>query len=121
MLDFAFGIPVPGFSDDYKPVDRDISFPEILKPNINKRGYLPENILGPIHFAEVGETGVLSYHTQENQAFSQHLVFVRDNRIIKEQILAEGIQKLNPEAFFMSGRFVYAVNGDNRKIAVFLI
>ncbi len=121
LLDIKNGNQITDFNGEFTPVVRDVSFPEMMTTSMEKAAFLPANIAGIVAYAKVNSKECYSFHILENGSYIQYLIITGNGEVLKKEILASGIQKLNPEAFFTSGHAVFAVKGNNRRVLACLL
>ncbi|WP_423149630.1 DUF4905 domain-containing protein [Rubrolithibacter danxiaensis] len=121
LLDFETGEYINSPDKHYLPVTRNIVFPDIVNGTSPLPAFIPENIAGPLFYTKISEKECWSFHMQEGGSFSQVLLISSGAEILQEDILASGIQKLNPEAFFIQPDYLFAVKGSNHEIVCYLL
>jgi hypothetical protein len=107
-------------ASEYVPVSRTITFPDIISLTTIPY-FLPSNIVGPVHHITHSGKNLWSFHTNNKQLFSQHLVISENGIVLLSDILASDIQKLNPEAFFIQRNQLFYIRDRNREIVSYLL
>ncbi|RYE16728.1 MAG: DUF4905 domain-containing protein, partial [Sphingobacteriaceae bacterium] len=117
MLDYQTGTLISNTNqqqDDFQ----EIRYPMMLR-------LLPENLAALISGTITGEISCLNYnsfliislHTQKNGLLVQEIFIVENEAVIYRDILNEGIQKLQPEAFVLvENCLVYTKNKISLKV-----
>jgi len=107
--------------DIFEPLPRDLVFPDIISDKALLPNFLPENTAGPVSYLKYQDKEIWSFHTVNQQHYSQHLLISQNNTIILQDILAAGIQKLNPEAFFLQKNCLFYIRGNYQEIVSYLL
>jgi hypothetical protein len=115
------GTTIQATISNYSALPREIIFPEIVTDTTLIPAYLPKNIVGPINYIKINGKECWSYHTESQGSFSQELLILQDGEVILSDILASGIQKLNPEAFFIQQNCLFCIRGNNKEIVTYLL
>ncbi len=106
----------PSHTDDNK----DIIFPEInnsfLIPSFIQHGI----IAGEISVLEHSGKVFLSFHEKESGYYKQRIIVYQYNKILIDDILISGIQKLQPEAFFIQLNHLFYIR-DKLEIVSYLV
>ncbi|MBC8052312.1 MAG: DUF4905 domain-containing protein [Sphingobacteriaceae bacterium] len=106
----------PSFS-----VTRNILLPEILEETSSIKHLLPESIIGPAFYLSFGDKEILVFHTDKEKKICQQLVVYQHGNIVLEDILAEDIQKLNPEAFFIQNSHLFYIRNNKQEFVSYLV
>ena len=77
---------------------------------------LPENLYGPVLHCKFNGKDIVSYHTNNGNNYNQILQIYTDGSLMLDDNLATGIQKLNPEAFFIEGEHLFFIRDSNHEI-----
>jgi len=113
IIDVKTGERVRGYDaatdDDFTS---QIMFPEMRSAQFLALDELPETPFGNIvHSLDHNGYRIVSLHAPKGQALNQLLYIFKDGRQLFSDLLASGIQKLQPEAFVMHNRhLVYLKN-----------
>lgn len=121
LLSFEQGEAKGNIADNYPAPSRNISFPEPLTDTERFPEFMPEAFTGILFHAAVADKECWAFHTRNENGLSQHLFITHHSKIILEEILSSEIQKLNPEAFFVVGNFIFAVRGSNNELVSYLL
>ena len=95
-----------------------LKFPGELPDDVLKDLPLPVTALAnTIHYLEYSNFRIVSLHSLVEGALKQHLYIMDGNGVAYEDLLNTGIQKLQPESFFMhNNRLVYLKNKSEIKV-----
>ncbi|WP_411275414.1 DUF4905 domain-containing protein [Daejeonella sp.] len=97
-------------------VDSEIIFPEVdnsfVIPAFVEHGRLVGELL-ILHFAD---KVFLSFHETEKGLLRQRIVVYQDDKVIIDDILISGIQKLQPEAFFIHRNHLFYIRGKEEMV-----
>lgn len=102
-------------------IKQHISFPEIYNDLLSLPGFIPENAVGPLLHLKHKDKNCWSFHIKNSEGYIQKLIISRNNEIILSDNLASGIQKLNPEAFFIHKSSLFFIRGNNCEIVSYLL
>jgi uncharacterized protein DUF4905 len=105
---------------EYFPEDEHILFPE----NVDESS-LPEyvthgQIVGEILQLSFGNEIFASFHEAIGDYLQQRLIGYQDDRILLDIILNSGIQKLQPEAFFIQQNHLFCIRDKQEIISYFV-
>ncbi|MEJ7780236.1 MAG: DUF4905 domain-containing protein [Daejeonella sp.] len=84
--------PVAGSTIVFPEIDNAINIPSFIKH---------EQIAGDISALLFANKTILSFHETKDGFFQQRLIVYQEDKILIDDILISGIQKLQPEAFFI--------------------
>ena len=115
------GETVSAKAEGYTPVVRNILLPEIMSNLLPIRHLLPENIAGPVFFTEYNTKHILVFHTKYANLYNQQLIVYQHEAIILEDYLAQDIQKLNPEAFFIERNHLFYIRSNKQEFVSYLV
>lgn len=98
----------------------DITFPyPLLKEQIPS--FLPDNIIGEIYFIAYNSKQYYAFHNLEENKLCQQLIISEGDKILLKDYLAKNIQKLNPEAFFISRGSLFCIRDEKREFVSYLV
>src|SRR5690606_24673232 len=60
--------------DTYTPLSRDLTFPDIIPDKALHPRFMPENTTGPVSYLKYQEKEIWSFHTVDQQHYSQQLL-----------------------------------------------
>lgn len=87
----------------------ELLFPEIdpsfVIPSFIERGILAGELVVLRHSGKV----FLSFHERDGDFFKQRLIVFQDDKVLIDDILISGIQKLQPEAFFIQQNHLFYI------------
>ena len=115
------GVHLRSGVSEYKSVERNITYPELVSDLALFPSYLPKNIAGPVSHLKYYNTDIWSYHTEDQGFFSQEILILKEEEIVLHDILTSGIQKLNPESFFIVQNHLFYLKGGYREIVTYLL
>jgi hypothetical protein len=98
-----------------------ILFPKIYNDLLSLPDFIPEDVVKPIVHLAYKEVVCWSFHVKTNDGFAQNLIVTRNKEIILSDNLATGIQKLNPEAFFIHKSYLFYVRNNNYELVSYLL
>ncbi|SKB33718.1 DUF4905 domain-containing protein [Daejeonella lutea] len=95
----------------------EISFPE-YENSFTFPGFIQHGeVAGEISFLEHSGKNLLSFHEIEGGRMKQRLVVYQEDKILLDDILISGIQKLQPEAFFIQQNHLFYVRNKEEILA----
>ncbi len=103
------------------PLQRDIIFPEIYSKTLSLPDFIPPNAVEPFLHLKYDDKNCWAFHEKTEQGFTQKLIITQNDEIILTDNLAAGIQKLNPEAFFMQKSYLFCIRNNNYEITSYLL
>ncbi|MBC7915665.1 MAG: DUF4905 domain-containing protein [Pyrinomonadaceae bacterium] len=106
---------------DYQYIERDIIIPDVVDDFVGISNFLPENSFGPIFFTHFNFKNIMVYHIKNENYFDQQLAVYQDGELLLEDNLALGIQKLNPEAFFIERSHLFYIRNDKHDFVSYLV
>ncbi|HEY0054260.1 MAG TPA: DUF4905 domain-containing protein [Pedobacter sp.] len=105
----------------FDPVIRNIITPAFIDDDSLIKHLIPANTQGPIFHCSFNDHEIVAYHTQNATLFDQTLRIFKDNTLLLEVNLALGIQKLNPEAFFIEGGQLFCIRNMKQELVSYLV
>lgn len=99
--------------------DRHLVFPKVYSSPLPD--FIPGNAVEPVLYLEHEGKSCWSFHVKDETGFTQKLIIAVNEEIILSDNLAAGIQKLNPEAFFMQKSYLFCIRNNNYEIASYLL
>ncbi len=102
----------------YKRLENNIVLPEMKAPEFLAPGLLPVHAFGNmIHYLEYNNFRIVSLHALRGGQLTQSLFIIDGVNKVYEDLLNEGIQKIQPEAFIMhKNRLIYIKNKSELKV-----
>jgi len=102
----------------YKRLENNIVLPEVKTPEFLAPGLLPVHAFGNmIHYLEYNNFRIVSLHALKGGQLTQSLFVMDDVNKVYEDLLNEGIQKIQPEAFIMhKNHLIYIKNKSELKV-----
>lgn len=96
----------------------EIGFPETVSDEFALSLHLPVHALeNTVQYHEHSNRIIVSLHAIINGVLQQHLYLMRGTDIIYHDLLADGIQKLQPESFIIhKDQLIYLVNRSQLKV-----
>jgi hypothetical protein len=110
------GEAIRAASSENIAIDRQIFFPEVYTDISLLPDFIPENAVEPFLKMDYQGKTCWAFHVKTENKFRQQLVITENDEIILSDILAIGIQKLNPEAFFMQKSYLFCIRNNNYEI-----
>ena len=99
---------------------RHIEFPDPYR-DLALPDFIPANAVEPFLHLNYNGKDCWAFHIKTAEGFTQRLIITDKKEIILSDNLAEGIQKLNPEAFFIQKRYLFCIRNNNYEIASYLL
>ncbi|QHS57465.1 DUF4905 domain-containing protein [Mucilaginibacter sp. 14171R-50] len=101
-----------------KPFENFIVIPDMVPAEQVLTDVLPEEPYGNmVHFLNHNSYRIVSLHTLKNGALQQHLYIMNGGNIVYHDLLNQGIQKLQPEAFVLhKSALIYIKNRTEIKV-----
>ena len=101
------------------------SYPRIIFPETNRPFTIPSFIdhgavAGELSTLRYSDKVFLSFHEVENDYLKQRLIVYQGDRVLMDDILISGIQKLQPEAFFIQQNHLFYIRNKG-EIITYLI
>jgi hypothetical protein len=78
---------------------------------------LREEIIGDISVLCVRDLTIISFHEKVQNIIQQRLLVYQDDTILLDEILISGIQKLQPESFFMQKNHLFCIRNKNEIVS----
>lgn len=94
-----------------------ILLPEPCKVDIIPGWIKHSEIIGDVLFVQQRGKNFLSFHEKLPDGIQLRLVVYQDDTELINEILASGIQKLLPEAFFLVKTHLFCIKGNNKVIS----
>lgn len=108
-------------SKPYIPVSKDILVPDVIEDTSRFQQLIPETITGPVFYKQIGEKDIFVYHVKNGELFNQQLAVYQGGKQILKDILAAGIQKLNPAAFFIEQMHLFCIRNNKQEFVSYLV
>jgi hypothetical protein len=105
---------------NYQPAEREILVPDLIY-DLSIHPQLPQNIFGPIYFLQYNLKNCYAYHIKESENYIQQLLITQEDSILLKENLTPPIQKLNPEAFFITRGNLFCIRDEKREIVSYLV
>lgn len=115
------GETIKGPVTETTPIQRNILFPGIYDKTLPLPEFIPANAVEPFLHFKYYDKSCWAFHVKTEQGFTQKLIITQNDEIILTDNLATGIQKLNPEAFFMHKSYLFCIRNNNYEIASYLL
>jgi len=97
----------------------DITYPEVLPTaHLNETAITLTPYGNSIHYLECDNLRIVSLHSLEKGNLQQHLFLLNETGIVYEDILATGIQKLQPEAFIVHKNYLIYIKNKSELKAI---
>ncbi|RKR84392.1 uncharacterized protein DUF4905 [Mucilaginibacter gracilis] len=99
-------------------INPDIQFPHGIQTLADDiKPYISGDLRGNIDYMEYNSFRIVSLHSLIKTDLSQTLLIMQGNNLVYEDLLIDGIQKLQPEAFIMhQNRLIYIKNKIELKV-----
>jgi hypothetical protein len=98
----------------------DLLFPDLFEsyvlPDLIEHGL----IIGQISVLHKDGLSIVSFHQKMENNMQQRLVVYQDDRIFIDDIIIDGIQKLQPESFFMMHKQLLYIRNKNEIVSYFV-
>lgn len=96
-----------------------VSFPELLSNFKLPKGISEELILGKISALQVKDLEIVSFHQKVagTEYLEQRLLVYQGDKIFIDDILISGIQKLQPESFFISNNRLFYIRSKSEIVS----
>ncbi len=104
----------------YQVPDREILVPDAITDK-QLHPLLPDETAGPIYFISYNGKSCYAYHLRVKENFLQQLLITQDDKVLVRENLTPVIQKLNPEAFFISRNNLFCIRDEKREIVSYLV
>jgi hypothetical protein len=101
-------------------MDEDLMFPEISSSNQAPSFIEIADMVGDVHTLSSLNVQFLSFHELRDNYLQQRLVVYQGDKILLDDIIASGIQKLQPEAFFIHQNHLFYIR-NRREIVTYLV
>ncbi|RYE28510.1 MAG: DUF4905 domain-containing protein, partial [Sphingobacteriales bacterium] len=113
-IDHIMGSVIPQPTND---IHADIIFPEIDNTFIIPEFVEHDPLAGELSVLAYSGSVFLSFHEISNGQMKQRLVVYQGDKILLDDILISGIQKLQPEAFFIQQNHLFYVRNKEEILA----
>jgi hypothetical protein len=120
LISAADGTRLSGKAHEAKPLERKIVVPGILATG-DASILTPLTAVGPIFQLSYRDKNILAFHEPKAGLFDQKLQVYLHDCMLLEDILAESIQKLNPEAFFIERDHLFCIRNNKQEIVSYLV
>lgn len=99
-------------------MEQNIQVPQVVTTlPADLKQHIQGDINGNIHYIEHNSFRIVSLHTFNNTGLSQILLVMQGGNLVYEDLLVDGIQKLQPEAFIIQhNRLIYIKNKVELKV-----
>jgi len=97
-----------------------IEIPDVLDDYAQYKPFMKGLVQGPVFYKCLNGKSILAYHTKKENLFSQQLTVIQDGAIVLHDILDEGIQKMNPEAFFIDHGYLFYIRRKQELVSYFV-
>ncbi|HXI01257.1 MAG TPA: DUF4905 domain-containing protein [Sphingobacteriaceae bacterium] len=104
-------------NNDRSPLNSSIIFPDQHDQNIIPEWLIHSEIVGSVFYVKINERNFLSFHENYPNGLQLRLVVYEGVEILLDDILLEGIQKLQPETFFIVQNHLFCMKGNNKIIS----
>lgn len=121
LISVTDGSKIAAREEESIPVRRNIIVPDILSDASFLNHLLPKNFIGPVFHKKFNNKDILVYHIKTGSLFTQQLAVYQDENLILEDNLALGIQKLNPEAFFIERNQLFCIRNNKQQFVSYLV
>ncbi|WP_256012563.1 DUF4905 domain-containing protein [Desertivirga xinjiangensis] len=115
------GMPIANNIQHYTSYEQDIRLPDIINNSKELPSFFPANVEGPVWVLSIDDKNCYAYHIKKGGNLTQQLIISQGNNILIQDNLEENIQKLNPEAFFISRHNLFCIRGEKREIVSYLV
>lgn len=106
---------------EYTSYEQEIVLPDIIHHQAGLPSFLPANIEGPVWGLSINNKNCYAYHLKTGDSLTQQLIISQDDTILIQDNLEQNIQKLNPEAFFISRHTLFCIRDEKREIVSYLV
>lgn len=94
----------------------------MLHPELKNQFVIPdfisrEEIVGDLSVLSVQNLTIISFHEKVQNNIQQRLLVYQDDTILLDEILIGGIQKLQPESFFMQKNHLFYIRNKNEIVS----
>ena len=94
----------------------------LIHPEIRTQFSIPdfisrEEIIGELSVLGVRDLIIISFHEKVQNNIQQRLLVYQDDTILLDEILISGIQKLQPESFFMQKNHLFYIRNKNEIVS----
>jgi len=94
----------------------------LIHPEIRTQFSIPdfisrEEIVGDLSVLSVQNLTIISFHEKVQNNIQQRLLVYQDDTILLDEILISGIQKLQPESFFMQKNHLFYIRNKNEIVS----
>ncbi len=121
LLNAIDGSVISAKVEIFNPVIRNIIAPTFVDDDSLIKHLIPPNTQGPILHCSFNNQEIIAYHTKNGTLFDQTLRIFKDDTLLLEVNLASGIQKLNPEAFFIEGGQLFCIRNMKQELVSYLV
>lgn len=94
-----------------KPINNSIALPTMSEP---------ASIQNTRYQLSYGDLIISSYYQQKNEAFNQYLKVEKDGKILIDEIMNEGIQKISFDTFFVWHNKLFYIKNKNEIVTYFV-
>lgn len=115
------GETLGGRAAEYSTIFREISVPEIISNSPELNDLLPVNIFGPVLHYKMKDIDILAYHIKIENLYTQQISLYQGKTLVLQDNLATGIQKLNPEAFFIQHNYLFYIRSSKQEFVSYLV
>jgi hypothetical protein len=114
-------LPITGKPDTDRIPQRAIILPDILPESALSQLPSSDNIVPPVLFKAYRSKVIMAFHSKHGDLFNQQLLVYDQGQLVLEENLAHGIQKLNPEAFFIERQHLFCIRNNKQEFVSYLV
>lgn len=104
-------------SDKIQQSNETLIHPEFKNQFVIPDFILREEIVGDLSVLCVRDLTIISFHEKVQNNIQQRLLVYQDDTILLDEILISGIQKLQPESFFMQKNHLFYIRNKNEIVS----
>lgn len=106
--------------ENYPHEDSELLFP-VLFESYNLPDFIEHGlILGKISVLLHNGLSIISFHQKSENNIQQRLIVYQEDRILLDDIIIDGIQKLQPESFFIVNNCLLYIRNKNETVSYFV-
>lgn len=121
LVSLESGVVIKDSATGYTPLSRDIIFPGFFSDPALLPSFIPKNIASPVSYIKYNDKECWSFHTEKQGLYTEWLMISKEGEVVLSDILSSGIQKMNPEAFFIEKNHLFCIRSDQREIVSYLL
>jgi len=121
VLNARDGSTIQSRIQNWISLKREVVLPEYLSSDDKLPVNFENIIVSEIAFLHYNNKDIYCYHLKNGNSYTQQLLINEGDTILLKEDLAQGILKLNPEAFFITRSNLFCIRDEKREIVSYLV